>query len=50
MVKYDNLYQEANVELDGLFKRINIFKFVNLLTIWNKILTAIDRDNVLLQK
>jgi len=50
LLKNSNLCEEASVELNGLLKGITSFHFICMLIIWNKILTAIDRVNVILQK
>jgi len=50
LLKNSSLCEEASVELNGLMKGIANFNFICMLIIWNKILTAIDRVNVILQK
>ncbi|KAL4126085.1 hypothetical protein QTP88_010314 [Uroleucon formosanum] len=50
VLKNGNLCEEATVELNNLLKGITNFNFLCMLTIWNKILMAIDKVNVILQK
>ncbi|KAL4136302.1 hypothetical protein QTP88_007850 [Uroleucon formosanum] len=50
VLKNGNLCEEATVELNSLLKGITNFNFLCMLTIWNKILMAIDKVNVILQK
>ncbi|KAL5243027.1 hypothetical protein ACI65C_010437 [Semiaphis heraclei] len=50
LLKNSNLCEEASVELNSLLKGITNFNFLCMLIIWNKLLTAIDKVNVILQK
>jgi len=50
IIKDGNLCEKASIELNSLLKEKTNFNFECMLTRWHKIITAIDRVNMILQK
>ncbi|KAF0710596.1 Uncharacterized protein FWK35_00036342, partial [Aphis craccivora] len=50
VLKQEKLSEETKFDADNLIRSLKCFSFICMLTVWEKILSAIDRINIILQK